>query len=210
MTVNSEKRSNIYLVIGLGNPGPAYSGNRHNVGFMVVDRLARDKNRDWKTLKNLYESSEVRDSGMTMHLLKPMTFMNLSGKAVANFISRKFIDLNNIVVIHDDMDLTFGKIRLKKGGGDGGHRGVRSIADSLRFKDFIRIRIGVGRPPSGVSPEAYVLQNFSDPFQKENIEQLVDNGVFATVLCICEGIETAQQKISSRTMSKPEPETMSL
>ena len=181
MTGNSEKRSHVYLMVGLGNPGSGYGRNRHNVGFIVVDSLAKHNCVNWKLSKGLYEYGEFSETGITIHLLKPLTFMNLSGRAVANFISRKFIDMNNIIVVHDDMDLSFGKIRIKQGGGDGGHRGVRSITDSIRFKDFVRVRIGVGRPPVGISPEVYVLQDFSEPYQKKNVEQLVENGVFAAV-----------------------------
>lgn len=201
MTGNFEKRSNVYLIVGLGNPGSTYVKNRHNVGFMVLDKLAKDHFVNWRLSKGVYEHGEFPETGLTLHLLKPLTFMNLSGKAVASFVSKKFIDLNNIIVVHDDMDLSFGKIRIKKGGGDGGHRGVRSIADSIRFKDFIRIRVGVGRPPAEISPEVYVLQDFSQPFEKKNIEQLVENGVFAVMSCISAGIEKTQQELGLRRLS---------
>lgn len=195
----SDRESNVYLIVGLGNPGPGYSKNRHNLGFMVVDKMAEDKGLSWKSVKGVYETTEVRESGIALHLLKPMTFMNLSGKAVAHFASKKFIDYNNVIVVHDDLDLNFGKIRLKRGGGDGGHRGIRSIADSLRFKDFIRIRMGVGRPPDGVPAEVYVLSDFTEQIERENIEQLIDRGVFAIITSISEGIEKAQQKVSQMT-----------
>lgn len=210
MTSSCENRSNIFLIVGLGNPGPGYAKNRHNVGFMVVDQIARNHDIIWKLSRGLHETGEFRDGGATLHLLKPLTFMNLSGKAVANFVSKRFIDFNNVIVVHDDMDLTFGKIRLKKGGGDGGHRGVRSIADSLRFKDFVRVRIGVGRPSPGVAPETYVLQDFTDPFEKKNIEQLVEIGVFATMSCISVGVEKTQQKVSLKRISSSQPDPMSL
>ena len=207
MTGNSDKRSNVYLVVGLGNPGPAYVKNRHNVGFMVLDNLAKDHFVNWKLSKGVYEHGEFSEKGLTLHLLKPATFMNLSGKAVTSFVSRKFIDLNNIIVVHDDMDLSFGKIRIKKGGGDGGHRGVRSIADSIRFKDFVRVRIGVGRPPAGISPEVYVLQDFSQPFEKKNIEQIIENGVFAVMTCISVGIEKTQQELGVKRLSVSDSDT---
>ena len=204
MTDNSEKRSNVHLIVGLGNPGPGYSRNRHNVGFMVLDSIAKHNFVSWKTSKGIYEYGEFSENGRTIHMLKPLTFMNLSGKAVANFTAKKFIDKTNIIVVHDDMDLSFGKIRIKNGGGDGGHRGVRSIADSIRFKDFIRVRIGVGRPPIGISPEVYVLQDFSDPHEKKNIEQLVENGVFGVMSYISVGIEKAQQKVSLKRLPDSE------
>lgn len=201
MKLYSEKQSNVYLIVGLGNPGPAYANNRHNLGFMVLDSLARSNAVSWKLLKGTHETGQVRLSDQTVFLLKPLTFMNVSGRAVANFTSRKFVDFQNIVVVHDDMDLGFGKIRLKRGGGDGGHRGVRSIVDSLRFKDFIRIRMGVGRPPEGVSAEAYVLDDFREKFERENIEQLVSNGVSAVMSVISMGLEKAQQKVSLMSLS---------
>lgn len=204
MNSDSERQSSTYLIVGLGNPGPAYAKNRHNIGFMVLDSMATKSGLTWKLLKGNYEFAEMRDSNRTMFLMKPLTFMNLSGKAVVHFTSRKYLDYKNLIVVHDDMDLGFGKIRLKKGGGDGGHRGVRSIVDSLRFKDFIRVRIGVGRPPLGVAPESFVLSDFSEHFEKENIEQLVENGVNAIMSCMSMGIEKAQQKVSLLSQSLTE------
>lgn len=201
MKLYTERQSNVYLIVGLGNPGSAYANNRHNLGFMVLDKIARANGISWKVVRGIYESGELRQSDQTLFLLKPLTFMNLSGKALAHFTSKKFLDFNNIIVVHDDLDLSFGKIRLKRGGGDGGHRGVRSIVDSLRFKDFIRIRMGVGRPPEGVSAEAFVLNDFSEKSEKENIEQLVDNGVSAITSVVSLGIEKAQQKVSLSSLS---------
>ncbi|MFH1193910.1 MAG: aminoacyl-tRNA hydrolase [bacterium] len=147
------------LIIGLGNPGKKYEKTRHNLGFMAVDFLrAAAGAPDFKMNKKL--AAEVSKSGEII-FAKPQTFMNLSGEAVAKLLSFFKLSPADLVVIHDDLDLDFGKIKTGAGHGAAGHNGVKSIIELLGTKDFNRVRLGVGRPPIHLPPEDYVLQNFS-------------------------------------------------
>lgn len=184
------------VVVGLGNPGRAYAGHRHNVGFAVVDTLARDERASWETDRQKAETCWVRIDEHKVFLVKPMTFMNLSGKAVLPILRRLNADPARMIVVHDDMDLAIGIVRIKVGGGDGGHKGVRSIADSLRFREFIRVRLGVGRPPHGASPEEFVLSCFG-PEELVAQEGLIRTGMSAVRLVIEHGVEYAQNMIHS-------------
>lgn len=184
------------VVVGLGNPGRAYSGHRHNIGFDVVDTLAQDEQASWETDRQKAETCWVRIDGHKVFLVKPQTFMNLSGKAVLPILKRLNADPARMIVVHDDMDLAIGTVRIKVGGGDGGHKGVRSIADSLRFRDFVRVRLGVGRPPQGASPEEFVLSCFG-PEELAVQESLIRTGMSAVRLVIGHGVEYAQNMIHS-------------
>jgi len=173
----------MYLLVGLGNPGKKYQSTRHNVGWFVIDRLAEELDTVWKK-KNGWsaEIAETRINDQKVILVKPQTFMNLSGDAVAR--ARGFwrkVSFENIWVIHDDADLELGDIRIKQGGGSAGHRGIDSIAQKLGDKNFNRVRIGIGRPSNDQVPlDKFVLSNFSDSeIQKldqigsEAIEQII-------------------------------------
>lgn len=184
------------VIVGLGNPGRTYSRHRHNVGFMVVDELARNSNCSWKKDRADAEICKASIEGYATTLIKPQTFMNLSGKAVAPIMNRLYADPSRLMVIHDDMDIAFGRIRIKLGGGDGGHKGVRSIMDSLRFSNFIRVRLGVGRPPVGVPPETFVLSAF-DPEEETAAAHLVSGGCRAVQFVVAYGVERAQQMLHS-------------
>ncbi len=159
------------LIVGLGNPGPTYSQTRHNIGFMVVDKLIEELNPNTISKKSfegeLFKSKDIL-------LLKPTTFMNLSGKsvqAVANFYK---INLDDILVIHDEIDIPFGAIKLKKGGGNGGHNGLKSI-DSLITKEYNRLRLGVGKPERKEMVASYVLSKF-EPKEQEVLDKFVNLG----------------------------------
>lgn len=184
------------LVVGLGNPGRGYARHRHNLGFMVVDELARQEHGSWTSNREKSLVCEVRVENSRLILVKPQTYMNLSGKAVGPVVRRLGVDPAEMIVIHDDLDLAEGRIRVKVGGGDGGHKGVRSIADSLRFRDFVRLRLGIGRPPSGVSPEDYVLSGFP-PEEQAGVDELVHLGVHAVRIVVAAGVEEAQNMIHS-------------
>ncbi len=149
------------LIIGLGNPGSEYLNNRHNVGFMALDHLsAHYLYEDWRTkLGGLFATASL-GSEKTI-LVKPQTFMNLSGICVAKFKQFFKINVADIFVIYDDIDLGFGEVKIKQGGGDAGHKGVRSISQYLQTKDFNRIRLGVGRPSTKEEVPHFVLSNFS-------------------------------------------------
>jgi PTH1 family peptidyl-tRNA hydrolase len=185
---------NFRLIVGLGNPGTKYSGNRHNIGFMVLDKLA--SGNKWIVNKEKTLVCETQVGSVRTMLLKPQTFMNLSGKAVAPVCNRKGIDPYEIIVFHDDLDLAAGRVRIKIGGGDGGHKGIRSIADSLRFKDFIRIRLGIGRPPANIEPEKFVLMDFSRE-ESELRQHLIETGCIALNLILEHSVEYAQNTIHS-------------
>jgi PTH1 family peptidyl-tRNA hydrolase len=160
----------MYLIAGLGNQGQQYAATRHNVGFMMLDYLAERHNltftdSKWKALiakAIIWDNSAV--------LLKPETFMNLSGTAVGQAAHFYKIEPENIIIIHDDLDMELGRLKIVSGGGDGGHKGIRSITEHLGTKDYPRIKIGIGRPPAAFLPEKYVLGKFGTE-EKKIIDQ---------------------------------------
>lgn len=180
--------------MGLGNPGKTYSSHRHNLGFMTVDRLAEQCRGGWVATRFDATVCDAHLAGETVLLVKPQTYMNLSGKAVSPVMHRYKGSLPKLMAIHDDLDLEFGRIRIKVGGGDGGHKGVRSIADSLRFKDFIRIRLGIGRPPTGVEPESFVLTPFAQE-ETRLLEDFIERACGAVRLVIEQGVDRAQNQL---------------
>jgi len=184
------------VIVGLGNPGRKYLRHRHNVGFMVVDLLSREVGAAWKTNRDQTLICEARLDDVGALLIKPQTYMNLSGRAVAPILKKYSVAPDGLVVIHDDMDLVLGRVRIKTGGGDGGHRGVRSIAECVGTKDFVRVRLGVGRPPIGVVPEEFVLSPF-DPQEAGAAEDLVRAGAEAVTRVVSEGWESARNRIHS-------------
>ncbi|QKY70894.1 aminoacyl-tRNA hydrolase [Lentibacillus sp. CBA3610] len=165
-------------IVGLGNPGRKYSKTRHNVGFMVIDALA-DRNR-WKLKKDKFNGKstvETRD-GEKVILLKPQTFMNLSGESVRPLMDFYQIDPADVLVIYDDLDLPAGKIRLRQKGGHGGHNGIRSIIDHVGTKEFNRLRIGIGRPDTAMPVVDYVLRSFSKE-QQEDVQLSIEKSADA-------------------------------
>lgn len=155
------------LVIGLGNPGPAYAGHRHNVGAMVADVLAARFGGRFKSHKAGADVAEGRLAGARVVVAKPRSFMNLSGgptAALARFFKIPAVD---VIVVHDELDLPASVVRVKQGGGEGGHNGLRSISASLSTKDYLRVRCGVGRPPGRMDPADFVLHDFSAAERKE-------------------------------------------
>jgi peptidyl-tRNA hydrolase, PTH1 family len=184
------------IFVGLGNPGKKYAIHRHNVGFMVVDEIAREQALTWRTTKQQISVCVATIGEAQCLLVKPLTYMNLSGNAVAALIRRIGSNPADLVVIHDDMDLNLGRIRVKVGGGDGGHKGIRSISESLGFRDFVRVRLGVGRPPDGMPPERYVLSGFSED-EKPLRDGLIVRAIDTLILILTEGIERAKNVIHS-------------
>ena len=183
------------LVVGLGNPGPRYETTRHNVGFMVADVLAARLGTGFKVHKKSgAEVATGRLGGRSVVLAKPRVYMNESGRQVgplANFYSVAPAD---VIVIHDELDIDFGRIRLKLGGGEGGHNGLRSVASALSSKDFHRVRIGIGRPPGRKDPAAYVLENFSSA-ERTEVPTILEQAADATELLIRDGLEPAQNTV---------------
>jgi len=154
------------LIVGLGNPGPEYAETRHNFGFLVIDDiLATARNRKSMRLETLHGEGDYLLYGVTLGgtsclLAKPLTFMNLSGRAVARICGRHAVALSDVVVLHDELDLPLGRMKLKKGGGSNGHRGIDSIAEHLGSEDFLRLRLGIGRPEFSSDVSRFVLQPF--------------------------------------------------
>jgi PTH1 family peptidyl-tRNA hydrolase len=160
----------MYLIAGLGNPGQQYAGTRHNIGFMMLDYLAEKNNLTFTDSKWKALVSKAVFWNESIVLLKPVTFVNLSGMAVAQAAHFYKLQPANIIIIHDDLDMEFGRIKIVSGGGDGGHKGIRSIIEHLGTKSFPRVKIGIGRPPAPVLPEKFVLGKFNSD-EKEIIEQ---------------------------------------
>jgi PTH1 family peptidyl-tRNA hydrolase len=186
-----------WLIVGLGNPGPAYVLNRHNVGFLVADLLAE---RIGATFARHRRAVALAAEGWLgagtatarkLILLKPMTYMNLSGGAVAGLANFYKVPLDRIVAVHDELDIPFGQVRLKCGGGEGGHNGLRSMTKSLGSREYVRVRVGIGRPPGRQDPADFVLSDFSTVERKE-LDFIADRAVDATEAVVVKGLEWAQ------------------
>ncbi|AYF72915.1 aminoacyl-tRNA hydrolase [Nocardia yunnanensis] len=183
------------LVVGLGNPGSEYERTRHNVGFMVADVLAeRVGGRFTVHKKSGADLLEARLDGRKVLLAKPRTYMNLSGRPVAALAKFFSVPATEVIVVHDELDLPFGQIRLKRGGGEGGHNGLRSISQALTTKDYLRVRFGIGRPPGRQDPADYVLKPFSAPERKE-VPVIVEQTADAVELLLRVGLEPAQNQL---------------
>lgn len=183
------------LVVGLGNPGPEYERTRHNVGFLVADVLAeRVGGRFAVHKKSGADLLQARLDGRQILIAKPRTYMNLSGRPVAALAKFFSVPVDQVIVVHDELDLPFGTIRLKQGGGEGGHNGLRSISQALTTKDYLRTRIGIGRPPGRQDPADYVLKPFAAPERKE-VPVIVEQAADAVELLLKVGLETAQNSL---------------
>jgi PTH1 family peptidyl-tRNA hydrolase len=183
------------LVVGLGNPGPNYAKTRHNLGFMVADILADRIGSGFKVHKKSgAEVTTGRLGNRAVVLAKPRVYMNESGRQVGPLAKFYSVDAADVVVLHDELDIEFGLIRLKLGGGEGGHNGLRSVASALGTKDFQRVRIGVGRPPGRKDPAAYVLENFS-AVQRPEVPTICEQAADATELLLAQGLESAQNTV---------------
>ncbi|NYI96154.1 PTH1 family peptidyl-tRNA hydrolase [Streptomonospora nanhaiensis] len=180
-----------WLVVGLGNPGPTYAGNRHNVGFMVADLLAERGGARFKAHKARAETAETRVAGVPAVLAKPRSYMNLSGGPVAALSRFYKIPLERILVVHDELDIPFAALRLKRGGGAGGHNGLRSLTSSLGAPDYLRVRVGVGRPPGRMDAAAYVLKDFSGT-ERKDLGVVLERAADAVETVLTEGLEKAQ------------------
>jgi PTH1 family peptidyl-tRNA hydrolase len=183
------------LVVGLGNPGPQYAKTRHNLGFMVADILAARLGASFKVHKR--SGAEVA-TGRLGHrpvvLAKPRVFMNEAGRQVGPLAKFYSVTPGDVIVIHDELDIDFGRVRLKIGGGEGGHNGLRSVANALGTKDFQRVRIGIGRPPGRKDPAAFVLEPFSAA-ERAEVPTLCELAADACELLVEVGVETAQNQV---------------
>lgn len=183
-----------WLVVGLGNPGREYAGNRHNAGFMVADLLAaRLGARFGRHKRAVAEVAEGRLGlgGPKLVLVKPLTYMNLSGGPVAGLAQFHKVPPERVIAVHDELDIAYGVLRVKYGGGEGGHNGLRSMSKSLGTKDYIRVRFGIGRPPGRQDPADFVLSDFSTVERKE-LEFLIDRAADMVESVITRGVEPTQ------------------
>lgn len=184
----------IALIVGLGNPGPDYAGNRHNAGSMVVDESARRVGGRFTAHKSGADLLEARLAGRRVILAKPRSFMNVSGPAVAATARYFKIAPTDVVIVHDDLDLEFGVLKLKRGGGEGGHNGLRSVSAYLGTKDYLRVRFGIGRPPGRMDPADYVLRDFS-PIERRELGLLVDRCADAVEQLLTQGLAATQNRL---------------
>ena len=190
------------LVFGLGNPGPAYVHTRHNVGFMVVDRLASllEAGSEKKQGQSLVRAASLSDAHIRLLLVKPQTYMNLSGNALWELLSFYKDMVEDFIVVHDDLDLPLDKIRYKSGGGAGGHRGVKSISECLRSEDYDRLKIGIGRPPGQMKAEAFVLQAFSFD-EKPVLDKVLELAAQSLKDWLADGCDQAMRKYNAAELS---------
>jgi len=182
-----------YLLIGLGNPGREYRDSRHNIGFMLIDRMAvRLGARGMKVQSKAIVTTAMYDDRKLI-LAKPQTYMNLSGQSVQGLIHFYKLPLANVFIAHDDLDIPFGTIRIRPGGGPGGQRGMASTIEQLGTKDFPRLRIGIGRPPGRMDPSAYVLQDFSR-HEMKSLSEILDRAADAALEFVVNGLDKAMNK----------------
>ena len=182
-----------YLLIGLGNPGREYRDNRHNVGFMLIDRLIVRLNARGMKVQSKAIVTTATYEERKLILAKPQTYMNLSGQSAQGLLNFYKIPVENMLIAHDDLDLPFGTIRIRPGGGPGGQKGMASTIERLGTKDFPRLRIGIGRPPGRMDPAAYVLQDFSRDEMK-TLSEIVDRAAEAALTFVVEGLNKAMNK----------------
>jgi PTH1 family peptidyl-tRNA hydrolase len=183
------------LIVGLGNPGRAYASNRHNIGFVCLNHLARAQGIKFSQKQGRARIGRGKVAGNEVVLAKPQTYVNSSGESVSRLVKRSNISLDELIVIHDDLDLPLGKLRLSYGSSSGGHKGINSIIKEVGSQDFIRIRIGTGRPPEASEDDIinYVLSDFT-PQQKKAITPLIPKVTEAILCLLTEGLEAAMNK----------------
>jgi PTH1 family peptidyl-tRNA hydrolase len=185
----------LHLVVGLGNPGGRYARTRHNVGFLVVERLAA---RIGVSLERKLFGALVGEGGLAGHKVmfaEPQSFMNLSGQPTASLLGFYKLALQELVVVHDDMDLPFGRLRLRVGGGHGGHNGIRDI-QRLLGNDFVRVRVGVGRPPPPMDPADYVLGSWT-PGEASTLDTVLDTAADAVTGIVADGVTRAMNSFNA-------------
>ncbi|WP_375492780.1 aminoacyl-tRNA hydrolase [uncultured Jatrophihabitans sp.] len=183
------------LLVGLGNPGPRYERTRHNAGFLVLDALAERLGGRFKAHKARADVLEGRLAGVPVVLAKPQSFMNDSGGPVVGVARFYKIPVEAITVVHDELDLPYGTLRIKRGGGDGGHNGLRSMTSALSSKEYARVRFGIGRPPGRQDPADYVLREFGSA-ERKDLGYFLDRAADAVEVLLTAGLETAQNEFN--------------
>ena len=183
--------ADLWLVAGLGNPGRSYARNRHNAGFMVLDVLAARAGGRFKSHRARADVLEGRLAGARAVLATPRSFMNVSGGPVKSLCDFYKVPVERLIVVHDELDIPFGAVRLKRGGGDNGHNGLRSVTQALGTRDYLRVRFGVGRPPGRMEAAAFVLKDFSAA-ERRDLDLEVDRAADAAEALIADGLGAAQ------------------
>jgi peptidyl-tRNA hydrolase, PTH1 family len=186
----------MYLIVGLGNPGKEYAGSRHNLGFQVIELLSKKINAARPSQKHWALIAETAYKRRKVMLAQPLTYMNLSGKAVKELMRNYRVDISRLLVIYDDLDLPAGVIRLRGRGGSAGHRGIQSIIDVLGFSEFPRLRIGIGKAPEGMEPADYVLLPV-EGHDKVLLGQAVERSADAALLFVEHGLEAAMNAFNN-------------
>jgi PTH1 family peptidyl-tRNA hydrolase len=184
-----------FLLIGLGNPGREYANTRHNFGFMVVDRIAVRLNARGMKVQSKAIVMDARYEERKLLLAKPQTYMNLSGQSVQGLVHFYKIPLEHVMILSDDLDLSYGTIRIRASGGPGGQRGLSSILEKLGTKDVPRMRLGIGRPPGRMDPADYVLQNFSKD-ESSLLSETLDRAADAALTFVTDGLEKAMNQFN--------------
>ena len=187
------------LIVGLGNPGRTYAGTRHNVGFMVVDRLAHKYriSLDSRRSGSIFGLGKV--DGRSVILAKPMAYMNLSGPSIRNLANFFKLEKRDLLVIHDDIDIVFGRIKIKQKGGDAGHKGVMSLVEAFGSGTFARVRVGIGRPDTGQDVKTYVLDKF-DTEQEASLDKVIIMAQEAVETILLRGMKEGMNRFSRRTI----------
>jgi len=190
----------MYLIIGLGNPGSRYQYTRHNIGFMVLEKIAAQWEVDLKqkSFDALWNRGKI--AGINVLLAMPQTYMNLSGNAARKLLAYFKVDVSNLIVIHDDLDLPPGTVRLKSGGGDAGHKGLKSIISCVGSADFMRVRMGIGKPSDKSRVESYVLEKFSSE-ESDLLQQTIQSASEAAAEIVISGMQQAMVKYHAKNIS---------
>jgi PTH1 family peptidyl-tRNA hydrolase len=185
-----------WLIAGLGNPGPRYAKNRHNLGYVVVDEIASRAGERFRKARFVpADVCELEESGERVLLAKAHAFMNENGPAFASLARKHRVGPDHLIAVHDEIDIAFGALRVKFGGSTAGHNGLRSLSGALRTTEFFRVRLGVGRPPGGRDPADWVLQDFGKREEAE-VAILVDDGADAVLSLVRDGLEVTQDRFN--------------
>jgi len=186
-----------HLIVGLGNPGPTYALTRHNIGFMVVDQLVQKYGLTQRRCRADADIAVGEIAGSSVMTAKPLAYMNRSGDPVSDLILAYGFQCEDMVVIHDDIDLAYERLKIKQKGGDGGHNGLRSLIDALETDVFMRVRMGVGRPEAGIGVVEYVLGDF-DADQRLTLERFLSRAIEAVEVILCEGAKEAMNRYNRK------------
>ena len=190
----------MFIIVGLGNPGKKYEATRHNIGFMALQKLAKDHEIDLKNNSFGAFWGRGQMAGKPVLLAMPQTFMNLSGTAVKQLQSFFKTEISNLIVIHDDLDLPFGAIKLKFGGGNAGHKGLTSIESNLGSSDFMRVRLGIGKPVDKFRIEGYVLDNFTED-ERRSLPDILRQGADASAEIVLNGLQQAISRYQTKNIN---------